>query len=830
MDSEGVRQARKLLDRWTPSQGWATFTLLLITLGVTAYPVVEADWTHTPGLLNVLVWATVAGLLLAKVRAPAPLLHLVGFSLGLVVVVWQGSALIENEPPADQVRILWDRLDAWYDAARSGGINTDLIPFSVGILASAWLLGYISSWFVFRSNNVWVAVVLCGSVTISNLSFLATRFESRFFLFVFFAMLLVVQMSVIQRRESWRKSGTTFNPLSGIHTVHAAVWFSLLVVLVSALLPLAVAGANPLTNIWKLSRAPVENMSDEFARMFAGLPSRKDFDGRFFGKTLPFLGKVSLGDDVVLWAKSEYPSYWLAQTYSEYTPKGWIAGDPRSVEVGPNALPPQLGDSLKREPVSQALRLGFGTSDLLAGGTLNKVNRDAVMEVLLPKRFKIDLLDPSEDSLLSDDLQAVARQLRERLNPPPESSLIESFISQMIPRDLVLVDVTPGSGARDRSVIEEVTLERKEPVTPDVASWQFEDAIREDQTYSMETLVSVATNAQLRTAGTRYSGFITDHYLQLPGSLPERVRRLGEELTRDAPTPLDKALAVQDYLRGPNLTYSQDIKRPPRTADGVDYFLFESTEGYSAYFASAMAVLLRAVGVPARLAAGYAPGQHNLESDIITVRDSDSHGWVQVFFPGYGWIDFEPTTAYAPPERGLRGGPEEGFGSSTAGDIDLGALDGLDQEEDLPPGPTEPSGDLAAEPSNLPAVLFRSLMIALGVLIALSLLLGLLWNKGLGRLSPVERAYAKMSRLGGLAGLGRGIHQTPAEYANALGKAMPSIEEPARQIASAYATGRYGREGPTDEAGRDSEQAWLRIRARLAARALGRLNPLAGGA
>ena len=829
MESAGVRQARELLDRWTPSQGWPTLALLLITLGVTVYPVVEADWTETPGLLNVLVWSTVAGLLLAKVRAPAALLHLVALGLGLVVVVWQVSALIENEPPVDQVRILWDRLDAWYDAARSGGINTDLIPFSVGIVASAWLLGYISSWFVFRSNNVWVTIVLCGAATISNLSFLATRFESRFFLFVFFAMLLVVRMNVVQRHEGWRKSGTAFTALSGWRTVHAAVWFSVLVVLISALLPLAIAGTNPLTNIWKLGRSPMENMSDEFARMFAGLPSRKDFDGRFFGKTMPFLGKVSLGDDVALWARSEFPSYWLAQTYSEYTPQGWIAGDTRSLDIGPNVLPPEQGDSLKREPVPQALRLGFGTSDLLAGGALTTVNRDAVMEVLQPKRFEIDLLDPSDDALLPDDVQAVARRLRERLNPPPSDGLVESFISQVISRDLVVVDVDPGSGSSDRSVIKKVTLERKEPVTPEIASWQLKDSIREDQTYSMVSLVSVATNADLRLAGPRYSGFITDHYLQLPRSLPERVRRLGEALTRGAQTPLDKALAVQNYLRGPDFTYSQDIKRPPRNADGVDYFLFESKEGYSAYFASAMTVLLRTAGVPARLAAGYAPGEHNPESGVITVRDSDSHGWVQVFFPGYGWIDFEPTTTYAPPERGLPGVPEEESAITSTDEIDLSEIDNPDTEEDLPPGPAE-EGDVALVPSNLGAILFRSLMIAIGILIVLWLLLALLWNKGLGRLGPVERVYTKMSRLGALAGLGRGIHQTPTEYAAALGKGVPGIEEPARQIAAAFATGRYGRESLDEEASRDSEQAWLRIRIRLAAQALRRLNPLTGGA
>ena len=127
----------------------------------------------------------------------------------------------------------------------------------------------------------------------------------------------------------------------------------------------------------------------------------------------------------------------------------------------------------------------------------------------------------------------------------------------------------------------------------------------------------------------------------MPAELPQRIRDLGRELTAEAETPYEKAIAIEEHLK--TLPYSLSINPPPFDADGVDYFLFEQKAGYSEYFASAMTVLLRTQGVPARMVTGYTVGNQLPEHDIYVVTDSHSHGWVEVFFPRYGWISFEPT-------------------------------------------------------------------------------------------------------------------------------------------------------------------------------------------
>ncbi|MBL8097161.1 MAG: transglutaminase domain-containing protein [Anaerolineales bacterium] len=131
-------------------------------------------------------------------------------------------------------------------------------------------------------------------------------------------------------------------------------------------------------------------------------------------------------------------------------------------------------------------------------------------------------------------------------------------------------------------------------------------------------------------------------YRDLPATLPERVRGLAAQVTSDATTDLDKALAVQAYLRE---TYRYDLTTPlaPVDRDVVDVFLFESARGFCSHFASAMVVLLRAANVPARVASGYAMGVYASDEGAWRVRVGDAHAWVEVLLTGAGWVEFEPT-------------------------------------------------------------------------------------------------------------------------------------------------------------------------------------------
>jgi transglutaminase-like putative cysteine protease len=162
--------------------------------------------------------------------------------------------------------------------------------------------------------------------------------------------------------------------------------------------------------------------------------------------------------------------------------------------------------------------------------------------------------------------------------------------------------------------------------------------------YDVTSWATDVTEAQLRAAPALYPTEIASTYLQLPAALPRRVRDLAARLTADAPTPYDRALRLQTYLRTA-YPYHLDAPPPPPGRDAVDYFLFEASGGFCSYYASAMAVMLRAEGVPARVAAGYATGEYDFARGAYRVPADEAHAWVEVYFPGYGWVEFEPTPA-----------------------------------------------------------------------------------------------------------------------------------------------------------------------------------------
>ena len=354
----------------TPSQGWATVAILLLTMVVVSESINAAEWVDADGLTAVLLWSGIVALALAKVRISWILLMPAGMVVGAVAILWQAARGVEGETAFDRMRETFIRLDVWWEAAIGGGISTDLLPFFIMLLVIAWVIGFLSSWFIFRNNNAWIAVVLLGTATLTNLSFLPDRFAFRFFLFVFLAMILVVRMSVIQRHERWRQLSVRFAPVSGWLTLHATVWFSIVVLIAAVALPMRIYTNEQIAELWSVGRAPVATAEDFFSRLFAALPTKKDQPGRFFGKWLPFIGKISFGGEPVAWAVTDYPSYWLSRTYNYYTSKGWAATDTVDLDIGPDVLPPPRGDNLKRVPENQLMQLGFRIRQVPCRGEL----------------------------------------------------------------------------------------------------------------------------------------------------------------------------------------------------------------------------------------------------------------------------------------------------------------------------------------------------------------------------------------------------------------------------------------------------------------------------
>jgi hypothetical protein len=137
-------------------------------------------------------------------------------------------------------------------------------------------------------------------------------------------------------------------------------------------------------------------------------------------------------------------------------------------------------------------------------------------------------------------------------------------------------------------------------------------------------------------------------YLQLPHA-DARVTALARSITADLGTPGDpdphtyaKVTAIGDWMAS-HIRYTTDIPPLPAGSDAVDSFLFGTRRGYCEQISTATVVLLRSLGIPAREAVGYVPGPFNPITDLYDIQAKDAHAWVQVWFPGYGWQNFDPT-------------------------------------------------------------------------------------------------------------------------------------------------------------------------------------------
>ncbi|WP_271004772.1 transglutaminase-like domain-containing protein [Listeria seeligeri] len=146
-------------------------------------------------------------------------------------------------------------------------------------------------------------------------------------------------------------------------------------------------------------------------------------------------------------------------------------------------------------------------------------------------------------------------------------------------------------------------------------------------------------------------------YTQTPSELPKRVATLTNKITKDADSIYDKTKAIESYLSASGeFTYStDDAKETPNGADYVDQFLFETKIGYCDNFSTSMVVMLRTLGIPTRWAKGYTPGEGEKDAKgdkaTYTITNNNAHSWPEVFFPGTGWVPFEPTATFSNPEN-----------------------------------------------------------------------------------------------------------------------------------------------------------------------------------
>jgi transglutaminase-like putative cysteine protease len=379
----------------------------------------------------------------------------------------------------------------------------------------------------------------------------------------------------------------------------------------------------------------------------------------------------------------------------------------------------------------------------------------------------------------------------------------------------------------------------------DLSHLKADPILRSGDIYQVEASLTAASVNELREAGTDYPSWVTARYLQLPETITPRTLKLAEEITSGLDNPYDITQAITDFLRV-NLKYNDTVPGPPAGKEPIDWVLFEHKEAFCNYYASAEIVMLRSLGIPARLAVGYAEGERKLiggtediptqepggefipqeiepQGDIYTVRHQDAHAWPEVFFPNIGWVEFEPTVSQQPIIRpiGLRSNPEVPPASAAE----------LDELQDRARRSLEELSASNAQLQNsledqflIPIPLWFALILI--VLISMVVLLrrlriqrgsppipvqiesslervGIKSPKFLHRwaryasISPLSRAYLELNRALSRLGQPPSESDTPSERAEDLIQLLPLAETPVQAVLTPYQNSIYGNQ-PSD--------------------------------
>lgn len=341
--------------------------------------------------------------------------------------------------------------------------------------------------------------------------------------------------------------------------------------------------------------------------------------------------------------------------------------------------------------------------------------------------------------------------------------------------------------------------------------------------YQVVSGVTTATADKLRKDGASYPDWVKEKYLQLPDTVTARTRELAAQTVAGASNAYDKADAIEKLLR--TYTYNQAIAAPPGGQDGVDYFLFDLKEGYCDYYASAMVVLLRSVGVPARFVVGYTPGQaegattgeQTDEAGRVRVLERNAHAWPEVYFPAYGWIQFEPTAS----EPLLTRPAPEATDPLDAGLTPNTGPDSAIPEPDIP----EPLGPSTPVQLQRPSAFVEWLGDNWGWLTAAVILIGggiAAWRYLKWRQIDLFRDSQVLARLFALLGLWAQRlqvpwkpSQTPLERAAAFNSRLPEAAPAVDTIASLFIAQQYGRQEPPPKAISGLAQSWQQLQPRL---------------
>lgn len=866
--------------RFRIREGWSTIILTSILVWIGVWSIQQAEWADRLGVLNwVMLAGLVAGFTVSKWRrVPSAVLHLAGMVFGVLVVVLGAISFLPDALGTRRERLswLWDRGGGWLNNLISGDAADDLYMFVIFIMALTFLLGYATIWFVVRARWIWAALIFPGLLLIINVGYSNRVQAGLVVIYLFVAIVLLARFYLLQRETSWRRGRVEYPDSLPWRGMWAGSYLAVAVLVFGWALPVS-AQSNSINNFWQDVDGPWRAVEGQFNKWFTGLSgSGGGGAGGFaaFSDSFEMGGPLQLSDaEVIRLTGSGAAPYLAAHRYSEYTGRGWTSDVDQTH--------PEYDQS--ESFVAPQIELRPGESVPLPNSYTKERDRDTYSLEILRTRgnlvfspeafsssdFGANLLLPWTEITETVDIERVAFE-----DLPAELAILTGMLKEMDLTPPAPPEPTPDPNATEPPEGEEVEptptpepVLQMLPVPPEVraeeqalaergiaVSWSMDpetyrvltmtytgtfpmfgdveavfarEGLESGDVYEIAALNSDATHHQLRQAMRTVPQSVTDRYLQLPDTMTERTRQLAMGITAGLTNQYDQAKAIEQFLRE-HIEYTESIPFAPPEYDIVDFVLFEDQRGYCEYYASAFVVMARSLGIPTRMVAGFYPTDER-EGREHTYRELNAHAWPEVYFEGYGWIGFEPTSGRAEISRD----PAERTSTSTTdptisdgGFGGEGRLDMFDEwamlmeDNMLPTGAGATTGPI--EEVSTAQIVTR---IGIGALMLGIIALLFFWLRGMRGLTATGQFYAKLHRGAGWGGVQRKPWMTPHEYARSVGEVVPGSRSPANYLTDLYVQETYGNKPPAQTDLLRARQAWLKLRGLLLKHFVLRLRP-----
>ncbi len=708
-----------------------------------------------------------------------------------------------------------------------GGAQTVLGLF---IMAAAWLASLLTLWLARRDIAPALLIIPGLLVVLISLSFLDSQRLIRLPIFLMASAPAITHFHLQRWAGGKRRPVTTLAPLAaGLVFMGVAVAFSW--PSPAPQNPLRPAVANRLEE-------PLYRLVETAADFLEKIPSRMEGPQFNLHPILPFTGPIAQSEDLVMRVTAAEPRRWRLRVYETYTPKGWTRS-PEAPRSDTAAQPPAASDDLKgREQATIKVRLFSTNTHAATAGVPVSSGVPTLLETSPQPVFRLNLAGPQETHL-PPDVRSLYDVLTQEPAPSSEPVILDDSLAE---RGLSVAESPSNQAAAQEGML---ALERAGAGARPRTALIFPRRQGPPRSYTTTGSVSTASPNELReagpgarpTPGQDYPHDVTDRFLQLPTDFPQAVSDLALELSQGHDNAYDVAMSIQDHLSA--LPYNAGIDPPPSDVDPVEWFLTTQRSGFCNYFASAMVTMLRSLDIPARLVVGFAPGEWDRERGAWTVRAKHYHAWPEVYFPQYGWVEFEPTPVGVQPSLGNVGvrpnapppiDPElldECFsvevdcepGQDPAGGVDDPSFDEIDLEALNPASPANPgSGGMS------PLLIWMASI--LGLMATAAVGTNLYLRYATARMGAPAMVFSSMSLLARLGGVARHPHYTPAEYGSRVAGRLPRHAGVVKEVVNVYHVSRYDRDKTPSPAQMASlRQSWKVLRWGLLSLIFQRIDP-----